>query len=531
MPLKSWPETSLSVKRPDIRTASESGSITLMTVFVFFLFSSIGLGLCFLARTYREWSACKTDAILLAGAAENGVRAGFNDLIAALAARRFPLELTDLRYAGLRAATLDRKTDLVEEILGLPLPLRLPETAGELAWSADTDFEVDRLTDGISFIAVDFLGTIDARGRLARRPRGKRTALDVGLSTAAGRIPLAAFPFLIAGEDGPERMSALIAEKKVVLAPLEGNRVGLPAAAVGRNLIPRDAAPLLAETLKIKMFTPDRIPLSALRKALGLPAVDEPVPDGAYLIVDETGLGGIFVQGDVEEMVLGAAGGRQAVQFRLEGGTWRVWFSPSENRTGFESPAETRVYDGTPRTIIMVNGKISSLGGGIVNPDGSLTLSDRTDIPSILAGIPMTIVSSGETVLTSHLIQEGVQWRQGLPYLKDSTARLFIYASGADLIDGTQTVGLIRVDEDAPSDLFLQAALTAADGIRIDGSGKTVTVSGGVQAAAVDPGGSRMNIIPDGRLPAALWTSESAPRSTVPVVFVTGLEALRWTDR
>ena len=117
----------------------------------------------------------------------------------------------------------------------------------------------------------------------------------------------------------------------------------------------------------------------------------------------------------------------------------------------------------------MVNGNIASLGGGTVGPDATLTLTEGTDAPSILSGVSLTIVSAGETVISTHLVQEGVRWTDGLPYIKDSTAQLFLYASGTDFVTGARTDGRIRVSADAPADLFLQASCTARDGVRVDG--------------------------------------------------------------
>jgi hypothetical protein len=356
--------------------------------------------------------------------------------------------------------------------------------------------------------------------------------LEFELSTAAGRVPLSSFPFLLAGDDGPEHAAELFADRRVVLTPPEGRRVPIPPAATTLSLIPRDTSPLLAETLKIKIFAPDRISIFDLRRALGLPLVNEPVPNGVYLVVNDTGLGGVFIQGDAEEIVLAAESGRQYFQFRLAEGTWRLWFQPSEFRTEFTSPTETRTYDRLPLAIIMVNGAIASLGGGIVDvATGILTLTDRTDIASILDGVSLTIVSADEITISSHLIQEGVRWKDGIPYLKDSRAQLFLFASGTNFIDGSEKNGRIRISAGGPADLILQAELTARDGLKIDGDRRDVAVYGGIQASSLDPGSGFLKITPDARLLSPLRDPGRSPRTTTPILWATGLEALQWNDR
>lgn len=346
----------------------------------------------------------------------------------------------------------------------------------------------------------------------------------------AGRVPLSAFPLLLAGEDGPDQAAALAAENKVVLASPEAGGGLLPCGSTTNALIPSDVSPQLAETLRIRILTPDGLTVYQLRQALGLPLVNEPVPDGVYLVVNDAGLGGVFVQGDVEEMLLAADAGRQYLQFRLEEGTWRMWFNPSEYRTEFAGPGETRGYDRSPLPIVMVNGRISSLGGGIADGLGNLTLAAGTDAPSIAAGVSLTIVSSGETVITSHLIQEGVRWSEGLPYVKDSTAQLFLYAAGSDFLSGEERTGRIRIGGAAPADLYLQATLTARNGVQIEGDGRTVTVSGGLQAPTLEMGESRLIVRPDSRLLSALQSLNPSPRSTLPLLVVIGWEARRWSE-
>ncbi|MBN1938997.1 MAG: hypothetical protein JW843_05400, partial [Candidatus Aminicenantes bacterium] len=243
------------------------------------------------------------------------------------------------------------------------------------------------------------------------------------------------------------------------------------------------------------------------------------------------GLGGIFVQGDVEEMILAAAAGRQHIQFRLEEGTWNMWFDPAAPRTEFTGPEGIQFFPLRPLPIILVNGAIKSLGGGTVDGAGNLSLSTAVDSPAVLAGVSLSIVSSGETIVSTHLTQEGVRWTDGIPYLKDSTAQLFLFAAGSDFLSGAKTSGTVRVGAAAPADLFLQASIAARDGVRFEGTNRKIVLSGSLQAGCLEAGTNRLEVRPDGRLLSTLQTPPSYPRSTAPVLILTGWEALQWTDR
>ena len=256
MPLKSWPGTPPSANRAESRSGREAGSITLIVVFTYFLMSVLGLGLFMLTRTYRLWSTYKNDAVLLREAAENGVRAGFGALDGILAARAFPLTLTENEFETLRAATMAGQSDAAAAALGAAFPLIVQEMAGWSEWTSETAFRPVCVADSETFFAAEFTGTIDARGRLIRRARAKRTVLDIGLSLMAGRVPLSAFPFLLAGDNAREQASELLAGKSVVIAAPESGGGQIPPAAADHLLVPNDATPQLAETLRIRILLP-----------------------------------------------------------------------------------------------------------------------------------------------------------------------------------------------------------------------------------------------------------------------------------
>ncbi len=267
-----------------------------------------------------------------------------------------------------------------------------------------------------------------------------------------------------------------------------------------------------------------------LRQALGLEASTDPVPDGVYLIENDLGLGGVFVQGSLDEMILAVRGDSQVVVFRAGGADWRLEWSPARSRTEFLTPQGARSYDLVPLPILFVNGTIASLGGGAVGMDGAVEMCFDGRTPAVLDGVDLTIVSADRVTISSHLILEGVRWQDGIPYSKDSEAQLVIYAAGRDAVTGERTEGGIAVDGEAPDGLKLQASLTAASGgFRIEGEAKSVELLGALHADAYAGNGSRLTLYRDDRTAAGEFPRH-APLTAEPQLAVYALKVLSWKE-
>ncbi|MBN1940273.1 MAG: hypothetical protein JW843_11855, partial [Candidatus Aminicenantes bacterium] len=217
MTFRSWRKTPPSENSPDRRKRRAAGSALLITVFVSFLFTSIGLGLVLLTRIYREWSRAKSDSVLLSTAAENGLRERFGAMAADLTGRPFPLSLTAAEFDELRASALAGGAETVEAVLGHPLPAAAEGAGGRQQWTAELAFKSEHVADAGTFYAAAYTGTIASRGRLAGRPRTRRAGLDLGLSVMCGCVPLSVFPFLLAGETAPKQAAELLGSESVVL--------------------------------------------------------------------------------------------------------------------------------------------------------------------------------------------------------------------------------------------------------------------------------------------------------------------------
>lgn len=505
--------------------------MTLLAVFLFFTLTALGLGLAMLAGMYQRVGLFKVRALRMGFAAENGAKQMFA-LLSEAAGRASPVEISSGRWAELRAATAQGRADAAAEALALNVPLEIRGSAGEEFWESSLGLGLDRWEDRDDYFAAEIRAHILAEGWLEGRARRKSAALESKLEVLAGRIPLSSIPLLAAGPEGPDSLAGLLAQEKVEILASNPGRTGTAPRSTAAALIPADATPALAETLKVKIFSPGKLSRAELRRALGLEMVDAPVPDGVYLIANDAGLGGVFVQGDVEELVLAASSGWQFARFSLEEGVWLLKFSPSLGETVFAEPTGTRAFERTPLPIIMVNGKIASLGGGTVGPGDIVAMTADPDVPSVVDGVSLTLVCSDEVIVTSHLIQEGVRWKDGLPYLRDSQSQLVIYASGQDFIDGTERAGRVKVGTNAPRDLQVQAAIAARGGFSALSAAGDVTVVGSLQAGALAAGPGKIKVAFDERLSAGARSGlfSSAPKTAVPVLHVFSLEPLRWSE-
>jgi hypothetical protein len=264
---------------------------------------------------------------------------------------------------------------------------------------------------------------------------------------------------------------------------------------------------------------------------VGLEPSNDPVPDGVYLIQDDLGLGGVFVQGDVEELVTAIDGPFQVISFRAEAGEWVLRFSPALGQTFFAAPDTSRFYDLVPAGIIAVNGKIGSLGGGTMDASGRVVMAGGEAAPSILAGVSLTILSSEGVTISSHLISQGVRWQDGIPYVKDGSSQVVIYSTGMDFLERTTAEGGISIAEGAPDNLTLQASLVAGGtGFAFKGKGKAIEVLGGIQAVDYTSEGNTLRISPDRGLAEGRSLPGNAPLSTEPMLYVSSFKVREWKE-
>jgi hypothetical protein len=508
----------------------ERGAVSLAVILLFFVFAGLGLAMLHAAGLHLRINAFRKYSTLLDYASENGLKRGLHEFASRLAASGSLTPLAEESLERLRADPASEFPRLLEEALGAPLPRLLSESLDGMSWMSRADCRLEALADRGEYARISAFFRIEASGGLARVAPRRASALEGSLGLLAGRLPLPAIPFYIRKDLTESQKAGLLEEGGLRFPAKAGESLSPAIVSGGEAVIPDDPAPLVAKALNIRLFTPQDLTPGRLREALGLEPSDEPVPDGVYLIRNDLGLGGVFVQGDLEGMVLAIRDGAQIIAFRAEAGEWLLEFSPAESRTLFRGPDGERRFDLVPLPLVIVNGRIDALGGGAVGLDGRVELCFDGRTPSVLNGVDLTIVSSDRVTISSHLVLEGVRWQDGLPYAKDSAAQLMIFAAGRDLLSGEARDGAIAVDADAPSELKLQGSMTAAaGGFVIEGAGKDIQLMGALHAGDYDGGGNTLSVVRDERAAAGEFP-ENAPLTVSPHLAFTSLRARTWLE-
>jgi hypothetical protein len=178
----------------------------------------------------------------------------------------------------------------------------------------------------------------------------------------------------------------------------------------------------------------------------------------------------------------------------------------------------------------MVNGRINSLGGGLLDSSGQAVLVRNEEIPSILRGVSLTIVSSDRAALSSSLIHQGLKWQNGIPYVKDQTSQLIVYSTGKDFWSDEDRDGKIIIDANAPQNVKIQATITAKDGFSIEGGRKTALLIGGLQTSDLKTNDNILKIAPDERFLSYGLKPQNSPVTAVPLLFILGLRAVQWNE-
>jgi hypothetical protein len=502
-----------------------------MSVALSLVFSAIGLSLVFLTQVSLRSGLIKKNTTVLDTMAENGLKQGYLSLADLLAGRPFPLPLEEDRLAVLRADAEKKGTALVEEALGRPAQWAVGDVWGACSWQGGVSVAPERFEDLDSFIRAEFKAVIRGQGKIDYLAAIRSASLEISLDIIAGLVPLADFPVLLSRPGQPDDPSDLPDLAGLTFHPEAGLSHLSKALFADQPLLPQDARPALEEALKIKLFSPQDLSARRLRQALGLEENNEPVPEGVYLVRSDLGLGGVFVQGDLEELITAVAGDAQLIYFRNKNEEWTLKFDPVRGWTEFAGPGSTETFDDLVEPVIVVDGAIQSLGGGMPDEEGKLRLCLDEEIPSVLRGVRLTLVSSGRITLSAHLIQQGVTWQQGLPYIKESESQLFIFSTGAGLISGEAMDGGIAVGPNAPRDLKIQAELVASGrGFRIDGRAKNIHLLGSLQAADIDLSDNTLEVSHD---PGLLKDNELARRllsTASPVLLVSSFRPLVWRD-
>jgi hypothetical protein len=497
---------------------------------LFVIFSGLGLAMIHASGIHLKINGFRRFSAILDCASENGLKRGLRDFTEWLEAAGHMAAVAAERVEGLQARPETEFPLLLEEALGAAFPRVLQESYEGMTWESRAECDFGSLADMGSYARVWAKLRVEASGGLSRVRARRPSVLEGSLGLLAGRLPMPALPLFIGKDLTGGQKAAFLGENGIRFLSRSGEALkpGLSAAAEG--VLPADMSPAVAKALNIGVFRPGDLTPAQAREALGLEPSTEPVPEGVYLIQNDLGLGGVFVQGDLEEMILAISGDAQIIAFRADGAEWVLVFSPARSRTDFRTPEGSFAYDLLPQPIVIVNGNIGSLGGGYVAGDGCIEMAFDGETSSVLGGVDLTIVSSEKITISSYLILQGVRWQDGVPYAHDSQAQLVIYSAGRDVISGEARDGGVAIAADAPADMKLQASITAASGeFTIEGAGKEVQVMGALHANDYSGNGNALTIVRDERAMAGEF-SKNAPLTAEPHVAFFSLKVLVWKE-
>ncbi len=509
---------------------ARSGTMTAASVLLSLVFAALALSMLYMSRIHLRISGAKKDIRILEFAAENGVKQGYEAFIQSLRSRPSPQPISQSQVDIFYHDCLDSGNAVPAYFLDTSLPLESQGGWEQMRWVSETRFLTNSLRDGNGYFHTDFDFLVEAEGRFTPNTRLKHKSLRGGLSFYCGRLPLSMLPLAVDKESQPDNPAAYLEEKGISLSHPE--RPGAPKPYFSDDpIIPEIPVNALEEALKTEIFHPQDLTPRRLRAILGLEESDAPVPEGVYLIQDDLGLGGIFIQGDVLEMILAITGDFQAIHFKMDAGEWLLKFNPTASQTRFITPAEEFIYTLVPRGIVIIKGAVESLGGGVETATGEYELMPNEEIPCVLNSVRLTIISTEEVILSSHLLQEGVEWRDGMPYVKDGKAQLNIFAAGCGLGEEEGGGGRIKISEGAPQDMKIQASLTAAgEGFKIEGEDKTITLFGALHTTEIENPDSRMKILSDDRFLQHPELLHESPQSQIPLLHAAGLYIKEWND-
>ncbi len=508
------------------------GSVSLLAAFLAVIFSSIGLGIIHVTLIHMRLVSHKKDAVRLDHAAESGLKDSYAYTTQLLRNARRPLALTDEELASIERDAERQGVRAIETLLERELPIFHVGQVQHQSWQSQVSFSLRSLWPYEDYFKAEYRAEISTVGRVTNIASQRESQLEAFLELQAGRIPLALLPILIAGNYGNGEAQEFL-EKNDIRVIESGQRTPVaPPVVAMEDILPETDKGLIAKAFRIDTFHPQDLTPALLREAIGLENSQEPIPEGVYLIQDDLGLGGIYAKGDLEQMVLAIEGPYQVIAFWQDTQCWVLKFNPSISHTQFNSPTSEQTFDLIPLGIILVDGRIDSLGGGAMDSTGIPRLITDSEIPCILKGVDLTIVSSDRITITSHLIHQGLKWQDGIPYTKDTDSQLHIFASGTTVLGDESGAGAIILGPEGPDNMKVQANLTAAkEGISLLGQDRSVELIGSMHFPEYLSNGNELKLYLDSRIFADPAFLRNAPRTLFPVIVYTSWKAISWRTR
>jgi hypothetical protein len=236
---------------------------------------------------------------------------------------------------------------------------------------------------------------------------------EVTVDILAGQIPLTFFQFFLGEQPGIPSQEFLEENHIVDKSP-----VPIKSGIVEAQL---DVVAMAADALNIPNIPANKILMwRDIRAKLGLPVLDEPIPEGIYLIVEGSFVRALFIQGNVQQLTFSISSDSlphiQEIRLDLKSGSYLLRYKPKEKY--FQSWNPAIPADAVFGEKIMVNGNILS-----VQQEGEAAFSGYANVLLLVSG--RTMISSdlrteayhlnvGEIQLTSLTLATGLEQLWGM---------------------------------------------------------------------------------------------------------------------
>lgn len=502
---------------------SPPGSALMVCILLMAIFLTLGMGLLINSRLFLQAHSFRKLSRLSSYAAENGLKEAWGRMQVLAAKQFYEPEITEETLLAIKEAPEKRFLIVLQPLLEAASLKARDEFSG-LSWEAAASASLIGFYSDESYLKATFGFNIEATGRVQGQVGSRSEQLKAELVLLAGYLPLNQVPAVVEKEGLEPAASA-----RIKIRPLLPGSLPFPQIkALSERFIPGEALPLLARGLKI--LKPSSLPNWLLRQVLGLESGNEPIPRGVYLVQDSLGPGGIYVQGDLDRLALGIDNAFQVIQFQQKESRWLLRFNPATGRASFRSPLGSQDFDKLPIPLVMVNGKVLSLTSGCPGSDGFLVETKEDVWPAFLSGVKITIVCSGRLDIVSSLYSDGLEWKEGLPYLKSQQSQLIIWSTGHDFQTAELTDGGINLVSHPEEKRIIQASLIAGgQGLKTDQAGEKIALIGSLAATAISLPRSQLNIF---NLPASGPPSSLEPDLQVyperPLLHLSHLRILEW---
>lgn len=502
---------------------SSPGSALMVCLLIMAVFLTLGMGLLINSRLFLQAHGFRKVSRLSSYAAENGLKEAWGRMQVRAREQFYKPEMKEETWLAIKETPEKSLRAALQPLLEAASFKSQDEFSG-MSWEAVSSASLEELYSEEHYLKATFGFNIEATGQV-QGPGGSRSEqIRAELVLLAGHLPLNQVPAVV-GKKGLEPAAAA----RIKIRPLLPESLSFPQIkTLSEGFIPGEALPLLARGLKI--LKPSSLPNWLLRQALGLEPGNEPIPDGVYLVQDSLGPGGIYVQGDLDLLLLGIDSGFQVIQFQQKESRWLLRFNPATARASFISPTGNQDFDELPIPLVMVNGKVLSLTSGFPGSDGFLEEAKDNSCPAFLNGIKITIVCSGRVDIASDLYSDGLEWKEGLPYLKSRQSQLIIWSTGRDFQSGDLTDGGINLISSSDEKRIVEASLIAGgQGLKAALPGEKLELIGSLAATAINPDQAELTLF---NLPAAGPPSPSEPDlqvySEIPLLHLSHLRILEW---